>query len=120
MKRNWELIRKILVAIENLETIQQAVADTDIAGYAPEVVSYHMMLLYEAKLIKASCHSPSGGVVTCNASQLTWAGHEFSDKIRSQGMWNKTLVFLRDKGIDLSFDTIKAAAAQVASNIISS
>lgn len=118
MKRDWELIRKIMLAIEDLASTQQQVGEGDIKGYAPEVVSYHIMLLGQASLVKASCHKALGSNVVCNASHLTWQGHEFLDKIRNQSMWNKTLMVLRDKGLDLSFDTIKAAAASVATSLI--
>lgn len=119
MKRNWELIRKIMLAVEDLASTQQVVSGDDIKGYASEVVSYHIQLLKEAGLVKASCSNSLDSGVECMASQLTWQGHEFLDKVRSPGMWNKTLAVLRDKGLDLSFDTIKAAAAHVATSIIS-
>lgn len=118
MKRNWDLIRKILLAVEDLPTPQQVVTASDIKGTAPEVVNYHLQLLKEAGLVKGSCSNYLDGSTECHISQLTWNGHEFLDAIRNQTAWHKTLTVLRDKGLDLSFDTIKAAAAQVAASVI--
>ncbi|WP_265754876.1 DUF2513 domain-containing protein [Avibacterium sp. 21-594] len=43
------------------------------------------------------------------AINLTWQGHEFLDKIRSDTAWNKIKQIIKTKGIDLSFEAIKLA-----------
>lgn len=72
MKRNWELIRQILLAVEQLAVEEQAVAANDIPGFAPEVVNYHLQLLNDAGLVKGSCSTYLDGRVECFARQLTW------------------------------------------------
>lgn len=119
MKRDWELVRKILIAVEELQGHAQQVDGTSIAGYDAPLVSYHIYLLKEAGLLEATCSSYLGEPRKCCAFELTWPGHEFLDQIRSQTVWNKTVGLLREKGLDLSFSTIKAAAAAVAKSLIS-
>lgn len=119
MKRDWELVRKILIAVEGLEGHGQTVEGSSIAGYDATLVSYHIFLMKEAGLVRAVCSSPLSEPRQCFAQEMTWAGHEFLDQIRSQAVWSKTVGLLREKGLDLSFDTIKAAAAAVATGLLS-
>lgn len=119
MKRDWELVRKILIAVEDLQGHDQVVDGSSIQGHDEPLVSYHVFLMKEAGLVNATCSNPLNGHRECFAYELTWAGHEFLDQIRSQSVWNKTVGLLREKGLDLSFDTIKAAAASVATSLLS-
>lgn len=119
MKRDWELVRKVLIAVEELQSHDQQVDGTSIPGSDPAVVSYHIYLLKEAGLLEGVCGSYVNEPRSCYAFELTWQGHEFLDQIRSQTVWNKTVGMLREKGLDLSFSTIKAAAAAVATGLLS-
>ena len=119
MKRDWELVRKILIAVEELQGHSQSVDGSSIAGYDAPVVSYHIYLMKEAGRVREECSISLNEQRQCFAQEMTWAGHEFLDQIRSQSVWNKTVGLLREKGLDLSFDTIKAAAAAVATNLLS-
>lgn len=95
MKRNWELIRKILLKLE--QKVDDTPLDSEsIKGFSVDVVEYHYQLLEQAKLIEIK-------------HNLTWQGHEFLDKIRSDTAWNKIKQIIKTKGIDLSFDAIKLA-----------
>ncbi|MHB0763180.1 DUF2513 domain-containing protein [Stutzerimonas sp. NM35] len=118
MKRDWELVRKILMAVEGLQSGAQAVTGRDVPGYDHALVSYHIFLMKEAGLLDATCSSGFGSGRECHAFELTWAGHEFLDQIRTQGVWNKTVGIIREKGLELSFETIKTAAAAVAASIL--
>jgi len=113
MKRDWELVREILATVEDLENTQSVLRASDLEGYDPEIVSYHMKLLDEAGLIEAECNQPMNGPLSCFATRLTWEGHEFIDQIRSDTVWNKTKSMLSEKGIDLSFEVIKFLAPMI-------
>ncbi len=113
MERNWDLVRKILVKLEGLSTLQSRLDPSDVEGYDKEFVSYHMHLMDQAGLIKAKCTSGSSPSLHCVALSLTWEGHEFLDKVRNDTIWNTVKGIARDKGLDLSFDVIKMAAKSV-------
>ncbi len=113
MKRDWELVRVILCRLEDMDTTNGSLDANDVEDYSPEFVSYHMNLLDEAGLIEANCAKPLSGPMQCFAFSLTWEGHEFLDKIRTETVWNKTKDLIQSKGIDLSFDAIKYAASTV-------
>lgn len=119
MKRDWELVREILLAVEALESSMQALRSSEVGGYEPEIAAYHIHMLIEAGLIHGQCFQSTSGPRQCSARELTWAGHEFLDRIRSRSNWSKTVSLIREKGLDLSFETIKTAAGMVVANILS-
>ena len=54
MKRNWELVRKILLRLEEVSHLRvESVSSDSFEGYDSLTVSYHMELLHYAGLIKA-------------------------------------------------------------------
>lgn len=113
MRRDWELVRQILLKLEDLSTTSSYLSPDGVPGYDPEIISYHMQLMDEAGLIKAKCLKTSGQGLRCNAISMTWEGHEFLDKIKNDSNWNKVKGIAREKGLDLSFDVIKLAAKTV-------
>ena len=113
MVRNWETIRSILLRLEAAETALTTVTLDQIDGIPPQEAGYHMMLLKEVGLIEATIvktNSGDGKIGAAVARRLTWEGHEFLDKIRDPSMWGKIKLKVKEKGLDLGFDSIKAAA----------
>ncbi|TCP18094.1 uncharacterized protein DUF2513 [Nicoletella semolina] len=53
MKRNWDLIRKILLKLEDKADNTSWLESSDIKGYDYCTVAYHYGLLTEAQLIKS-------------------------------------------------------------------
>ena len=89
MKRDMDLIRKMLLRIESDE---HALAPDiiEIPDYTQEQINYHAFLLGEAGLAvtsettNATDKSPQAIVM-----RLTWAGHEFLDSAREHQIWNQ-------------------------------
>lgn len=119
MKRNWDTIRKIMLAVEAMPDEGSTLASADVTGIDSEAVFYHMRLLIESSLAVGNCpemlSGPSHGWLT----RLTWDGHELLDNIRRDTVWNKIKETARIKGVDLGMDTVKAIAAIVAGKLIS-
>lgn len=122
MVRNWDTIRTILLKLEAAQTAHTALTLDQVDGIAPQEVGYHMMLLKEAGLIEANILKSStgdGGIATALARRLTFAGHEFLDQIRDPSLWGKIKSTVKEKGLDLTFDAIKAAAAALIKTALS-
>ena len=90
MKRDFQLIRKLLLEIETQSNGIDVVTLVDIKGYSDKQVQYHLALLDEAGLIVAHDVS-SGDGLNFIPVRLTWEGHEFLDNARNNTIWNKTL-----------------------------
>jgi len=124
MKRNWEVIRKTLVAIEDLTEANSAITNYEIAektAYDPTTVSYHLKLLIDAKLIEGSCSDTLGNnaPTTCVIKRLTWDGHEFLDNIKSDTVWATIKRTAAEKGIELSLNTVTTLATNIIGKLIS-
>jgi hypothetical protein len=89
MKRDMDLIRKILLKVES-EEHGFAPEKMEIDGYTQEQIEYHAVLLGEAGLAEIvnvtafRNKSPQAKVI-----RLTWAGHEFLDSARENNIWNQ-------------------------------
>lgn len=118
MQRNWDVVRKILIKLEELGTTTSFLHQDQVNGYDPELVAYHMQLLGEADLIKANCHITTAGLLECAAHRMTWKGHEFLDHIRQDTVWNQVKRTAREKGIDLSIDVIVNIAKTYISSML--
>lgn len=112
MKRNWDLIRKILIKLEEKADSTSWLESSDIKGYDSQTVAYHYKLLKNARLIDALDIS-SLEEEDFAATSLTWQGHEFLDKIRNDSVWNKVKSTVQSKSLDLSFDVIKTVASSI-------
>lgn len=113
MKRDWDLIRKIMIEVEALEDLRSSVEPEDIKGYDDEFVSYHIHLLIEAGFIEGECRKTLGEPLHCWAYRLTWEGHEFLDQIKAKPVWNKIKGLIRQKGLEMSIDVIRIASKQI-------
>lgn len=82
MKRDMDLIRDLLLKIEEGQTSFSTEDDDE----AAERVSEHLRLLNERGLIKGM-FLLDGGVLV---SGLEWEGHDFLDAIRDPAVWAKT------------------------------
>lgn len=119
MKRDWDLVRQILLQVEALPSVADSLGPEAVAGYDEQVVAYHMWLLNDAGLIEGSVKKMLSGDIVVIVSNLTWEGHEFLDSIRRDNVWAQ----LKDKaaalGTDLPFDVVKATAVQLLQRSIS-
>jgi DNA-binding transcriptional ArsR family regulator len=87
MKRNADLIRKILMEIENFSH-PIGMVPLNIEEYNDEEISYHLLLLEEAGFIEAYNFS-GGDTLKLVPKRLTWTGHEFLDLARNEQHWGK-------------------------------
>ncbi|OCZ52204.1 DUF2513 domain-containing protein [Dehalobacter sp. TeCB1] len=115
MKRDMDLIRKILLAIED-QFVDVVLYNLEIEGYDLKTVAYHCKILNDAGLVSDyGSQYGDGELLSFGVSSLTWEGHEFLDKIRDNNVWNKTKEVMTEKGIPFVLDAVK----QIASSIVS-
>ena len=113
MKRDMELVRNILLEIED-QYIDVALYDLGVEGYDFKTIAYHCRILYEAKLINDySGHYAENELQNFGVGSLTWEGHEFLDKVRDDTVWGKTKETMKDKGIPFGLDAIKQISSAI-------
>lgn len=89
MKRDIELIRKMLLEIESHDNV--FMPSDDPADY--QLIGHHLLLLQEGGLIAGiePIERPSGEMLVQVKThpRLTWAGHEFLDIARNDKLWGE-------------------------------
>lgn len=88
MKRDLELVRKILLHLEKggdagSPSGFHAFVDD---GYEIGAIHYHVRLLHDAGLIEADEIVPGQWW----PERMTWSGHEFLDAARNEELWRET------------------------------
>lgn len=107
MKRDMDLVRKILLAAEE-EADGYASKNPEIDGYTRDQVGYHIYLMEQAGLVEASETSAMGSASpTAILNNLTWKGHDFLDAAKNNNVWTKAKQKAASVGGSLTFDLMK-------------
>ena len=115
MKRDMDLVRLILLKIEE-DYVSTALYDLKIDGYDKETIAYHCKILHEAGFISDYKSLYAGHqLFDFGVGSLTWEGNEFLDKIRDDSFWRKTKKEIKERGLPMIVDTIKAVSTAVIS-----
>lgn len=110
MKRDWEVIRQVLIEVEELNATDRNSATYGLGDeYGDDEVTKneHALLLWKAGFISGIDAGTLDGPALI-APDLTWAGHELLDTLRSKAVWERIKTTAKDKGIELTFDAVKA------------
>ncbi len=119
MKRDLELIRKLVLATEASPTAYVR-NDIEIEGYSPEEIGYHSYLLVDTGLAKGvdtrtlGKSSPDWRIL-----HLTSAGHDFADAARDEGTWRKATGLVKDKVGGVTLDVMKQVLISLIKNALS-
>ena len=111
MKRDFNLIREILLDIEKREGDSWSSA-INVDGYPSNQITYHIKMLCDKGLIECKDISTLQGT-NFLMKNLTFEGHDFLDAIREKAVWNKTCKYIKDKGGAFTLDIIKEVAMLV-------
>jgi hypothetical protein len=88
MKRNMDIIRKIILTVRDANG---PVGSNAFDGIPEQEIAFHAQLLDEAGLVHAALLPEGTKKAARNAVifRLTWAGHDFADSIIDDTLWNK-------------------------------
>ncbi|HEV3260163.1 MAG TPA: DUF2513 domain-containing protein, partial [Gemmataceae bacterium] len=98
MKRNMDLVRSILMRIED-SPLGGAVPPFRLQGLTPEQIRYHVHLMAEDGLIEDAEVTPGKSTGSDQVPQvLTAKGHDFLDLARDRDRWNQAHRIIRKVG----------------------
>jgi hypothetical protein len=115
MKRDWDLIRAILMAVE-AEPAGRTVTASDVRTDATaHSVRFHIRLLNEAGLLVAAVDTDGGfdSPRYADIDRLTWEGYELLDAVRDDRAWQQVKATALSKGGGLTFEVLKALAVSL-------
>ena len=115
MKRDMELIRKIILEVEKA---QDDPIHLKIENYSDEEIGYHVYLLIQGGLVEGIEFPKTfeSRLPTATPTNLTWNGHELADAMRSELTWNKAMEKVNKTGGHITINVL----SQLLSSIIKS
>ena len=113
MKRDMDLIRKILFYVEENYVAGGPEIDVHIDGYLDSIIYEHCILMKEDGLIMRLLDTSSLESKSCKIGNLTSEGFDFLDKIRADTVWNRTKSVISEKGLPLITGTIKTISTAI-------
>lgn len=136
MKLNHNCVRDVLLFLESESNVITNVdGEIEFVGtwlneiceknpkYPQEDIFYTLSKLEEGGYIDMSVQWSGGGLSECCVNFITFAGHEFIEKIRQDSVWQKTLKIAGEVGIfslkmlaKISESVAGAVVAQILSN----
>lgn len=113
MKRDMDLIRKILFYVEDKFQAGKGPIAIKIDNYSDEIIYEHIKLAYQTGLIQKIIDAVT--YTSCNilVGNLTNEGYDLLDKIRDDTVWNKTKQTIKEKGLPMVIETIKTISTAI-------
>lgn len=106
MKRDWDVIREVLLAVEALDAKKFEDIHFDIAEDDERKTAEHAVLLWKSGFLNGVDASTNRGAAVV-AEELTWAGHDLLKTIQSKPVWERVKAIAQEKGIELNFEAVK-------------
>ena len=109
MKRDMELVRKLLMELADSEFYSN-MGLPSIDGYSEDKIRYHALIMRDAGLLTFSEGFETDGIFGPTEDmqlRITWAGHEFLEKSRDEKIWRSVVNKTKEKTGGLSFEVIQ-------------
>ncbi|HUH18566.1 DUF2513 domain-containing protein [Albibacterium sp.] len=114
MKRDFDVIREVLLKIEASDRRRPMYRMIEIDGYSSDDVDYNIDLLIKNQFIEATRR----GKALYMLKDITYKGHDLLDNIRDKGFFEKVKKYTSEKGIPLTFETLKATVPIIAKTLL--
>ncbi len=121
MTRDWEIIRAILIRLEESTTPNSVVNMKDFDGIDEQAVAYNMRILKDAGCIEANISETFTGdnlIGAAIARRLTPKGHDLLDTMRNETVWNQVKSKFQSKGVDMTIDMVISVGRRVVESML--
>ena len=120
MKRDIDLQRKILLAIEEqYKPGDESINNLTVEGYDFNTIAEHCYLLYQQGLITR--YDPSWAdnkIVIFFVGNLTSTGYDFLELIKDDEIWNKTKAEVNNKKLPETIEWLAKVAGIFTGNVL--
>lgn len=119
MKRDMDLVRKLLIRIEEVYEPgagKISISQVMIEGYDAQTIVEHLVLMHEADLLQnINAKQYVTGSTVVSIGNLTNKGYDTLEQIKNDTIWNKTKDIVIKNGLPMVIEVIKDVAATVIS-----
>jgi hypothetical protein len=114
VKRNFELIRTVLLEVESWPPGRSYIDLSTPAGYDEATLFEHLELLIDAGLLEGRVLRSPEGIDGVAVRKLTWEGHDFIEAATKPDLWQKAFATVKEKGGAMTFDVLKELLKRLA------
>lgn len=122
MKRDMELVRRILLVLEQRGPNDLAPVTPYEASVDEDTLLYHLDLLKEGGLIDgigvASARNGARRVISWETMRLTWPGHDFIAAAKEPAVWQGAKQQAGNMFASLPLEVIKGLLVEVAKKLL--
>ena len=119
MKRDWEVIREVLAEVEAHDIADPQGLEYEVCPDEFSIKGQHALLLWRSGFLTGIDASNMSREALINPG-LTWEGHELLDTLRSKPIWDEVKKTAKTKGIELSFEAVKALGKAALAHVLTS
>lgn len=115
MKRDIDLVRSILIYVENAADEVDA-DDMATERWPIEAVAYHVRLMAHHGLVDVSrdARDMNGNTIELTVAGITWDGQDYLDSIREPKVWGRVKKALAGTVGSTTLDVVRQTASMVA------
>ncbi len=107
MKRDMDLVREILLALEGIPAATSP-STPEIDGFSNEQVGSHVHLMIEGGLLDGSeVTSLQSKFPEYISLSITWDGYDFLELSKNSSVWKDVKDQIRERGVSVSFDLLR-------------
>jgi Hypothetical protein (DUF2513) len=114
VKRDMDLVRSILLSVEQADDSYLDSAQLAGESWDPEVVARHVGMMVDAGLLTGELTEFCGGGADAYVNGITWVGYDFLDSVRDDDVWRETRESIGKSVGTASFEVVKALATHLA------
>lgn len=116
MKRDFDLIRQILIKTEEESTPGNWYVPK-IDGFDDLIIQHHIKLMGDKGYLDYYDASSKEGP-SYKITGITMLGYDYLDAIKSDTVWNKTKEHVKSKSLSFSFEVIKTVASTIITSLL--
>ena len=113
MKRDFDLIRRIMAHIETIQPGHFSDENSFIVHlglgeeYDRATILEHIGLLIEENFVKGKIHKSFDGIIDAvRITGLTWKGYDFIDASKDESIWNKAKETILKPTVSITFSLL--------------
>lgn len=118
MKRDWDLVRQVLLEVEALQAGKAKYKTYTLKGEGDDELAAHAVLLWKSGFIEGT-HASGMSIEGVMAQDLTWNGHELLNTMKTDKVWLKVKDMASEKGLELTLDSVKSLGKMAWDSIFS-
>ena len=116
MKRDFDLIREILLKVEE-KNFKSSLRKINIYNYSKDDIEYNVKLLIDNDFLEGTVAYTSSGLLL-SIGNMTYQGHDLLDSMRDKNFFDKVKEYAKEKSVPLTLDTIKAVVPALVKSLL--